>query len=123
MRSPLVSFSLLMSLLAMTSAAQTTIKPGAVKVGAPMTPPKQGSFDRTAIGEYIKTIEMWPKELELKISDPKPSSYLPGFQEFTVGAVYQGNEVLQRQYYLSADGQRFIQGNVFVLSKHPFQKN
>ncbi len=119
MRSLLVSFTL----VALAATAQTTIKPGAVKVSSPMTPAKKRNFDRAAIGDYIRTVEMWPKDLELKISDPKPSAYLPGFQEFTVGAVYQGNEVLQKQYYLSADGQRFIQGNVFMLAKHPFQKN
>ena len=122
MRSLFVYFSL----LTVIASAQTTIKPGAVKVGAPttpMTPAKKPNFDRAAIGDYVRTVEMWPKDLELKISDPKPSAYLPGFQEFTVGAIYQGNEVLQRLYYLSADGQRFVQGNVFMLAKHPFQRN
>ena len=118
MRSLLVSISL----VALTAVAQTTIKPGAVTVGGPAAA-KKTNFDKAAVGEYVKTIEMWPKEVEVKVSDPKPSAYLPGFQEFSVGAIYQGNEVLQRQYYLSADGQRFVQGNVFMLSKHPFQRN
>ncbi len=119
MRRILVSFTL----AALIAAAQITIKPGAAAVGAPAASNKKSTFDRAAVGEYVKTIEMWPKDLELKIGDPKPSAYLPGFQEFTVGAIYQGNEVLQRQYYMSADGQRFVQGNVFMLSKHPFQRN
>ena len=119
MRRILVSFTL----AALVAAAQITIKPGAAAVSAPAASNKKSTFDRAAVGEYVKTIEMWPKDLELKIGDPKPSAYLPGFQEFTVGAIYQGNEVLQRQYYMSPDGQRFIQGNVFMLSKHPFQRN
>ena len=119
MRRILVSFTL----AALVAAAQITIKPGAAAVSAPAASNKKSTFDRAAVGEYVKTIEMWPKDLELKIGDPKASAYLPGFQEFTVGAIYQGNEVLQRQYYMSPDGQRFIQGNVFMLSKHPFQRN
>ena len=119
MRRILVSFTL----AALIAAAQITIKPGAAAVSAPAASNKKSTFDRAAVGEYVKTIEMWPKDLELKIGDPKASAYLPGFQEFTVGAIYQGNEVLQRQYYMSPDGQRFIQGNVFMLSKHPFQRN
>ena len=101
------------------------IKPGPPKVAspAPHSSGKKSTFDKAAISDYVKTIEMWPKDIELKIGDPRASAYLPGFQEFTVGAIYQGNEVLQRQYYLSADGQRFIQGNVFMLAKHPFQRN
>jgi protein-disulfide isomerase len=120
MRSLLVSFSIasLVSGLAMAQQKPVTIKPGASPAAA-----KKSGFDKTAVGEYVKNVEMWPKEVELNISDPKPSAYLPGFQEFTVGAIYQGKEVIQRQYYLSADGQRFIQGNVFMLDKHPFQRN
>ena len=106
-------------------AQPAVIKPGAATVTAPATvsAAKKSTFNKTAIGDYVKTIEMWPKDLEVKVGDPKASAYLPGFQEFTVGAIYQGNEVLQRQYYMSADGKRFIQGNVFMLAKHPFQRN
>ena len=115
----LISFTLISAL----AAAQVTIKPGAPAVGSATSAPKKSGFDKTAVGDYVRTVEMWPKDLELKVSDPKPSSYLPGFQEFTVGAIYQGNEVLQRQYYSTADGKRIIQGNVFMLDKHPFQRN
>ena len=115
----LISFTLISAL----AAAQVTIKPGTPTVGSTASTPKKSGFDKTAVGDYVRTVEMWPKDLELKVSDPKPSSYLPGFQEFTVGAIYQGNEVLQRQYYSTADGKRIIQGNVFMLDKHPFQRN
>ena len=118
------NLSLTFALTAGIMLSQSVIKPGAPVVGGPSSSPAaKKAFDKAAVGEYIKTVEMWPKELELKISEPKASAYLPGFQEITVGAIYQGNEVLQRLYYVSADGQRLIQGNVFMMSKHPFQRN
>lgn len=97
-------------------------KPGAA-AAAPAAAAKKSTFDKKVIADYVRSVEMWSKEVEVRVSDPKASAYLPGFQEFTAGAVVGGNEVLQRQYYLSADGQRVIQGNVYQLSKHPFQRN
>ncbi|HEY3740512.1 MAG TPA: thioredoxin domain-containing protein [Bryobacteraceae bacterium] len=119
MRTLLISFSLASLTVIAQPKPPVTIKPAA----APMTPAKKIPFDKAAVGEYVKNIEMWPKDLELKIGDPKPSAYLPGFQEFSVAAIYQGREVLQRLYYLAPDGKRFIQGNVFMMDKHPFQRN
>jgi len=84
---------------------------------------KKPVFDKAKIEAYVKTMEGWQDNPQLKINvtDPKPSAYLQGFDEFSVVLVYQGEEVIQRNY-LWRDG-KIVQGMVSDVDKHPYQVN
>lgn len=83
----------------------------------------KAAFDKAKIEAYVKSMEGWQDNPQLKInvSDPKPSKYLEGFDEFNVVLVYQGDEVIQRNY-LWRNG-KILQGMVSDINQHPFQTN
>lgn len=86
---------------------------------APATTP----FDKAKVEAYVKSLEGWQDNPQLKIaiSDLKPSAYLEGFDEFTVVLSFQGEEVIQRNYFYRNG--KIVQGMVSDMSKHPFQSN
>ena len=61
----------------------------------------------------------WPQQVQVKIADPKPAADLPGFQEVVVTAS-AGQASQAVTYYVSSDGRRIIQGQVFDVQKNPF---
>jgi protein-disulfide isomerase len=89
----------------------------------PASAATKAAFDKAKIEAYVKSMEGWQDNPQLKInvSDPKPSKYLEGFDEFNVVLVYQGEEVIQRNY-LWRNG-KIVQGMVSDISQHPFQTN
>ena len=105
----------LMALSALVLSAQT----GMVKKSAAAKTP----FDKVKVEAYVKSLEGWQDNPQLKIvvSDPTPSAYLEGFDEFTVVLVYQGAEVIQRNY-MWRDG-KIVTGMVSDTAKHPYQQN
>ena len=105
----------LIALGALALSAQT----GLLEKAAPAKTP----FDKVRIEAYVKSLEGWQDNPQLKIaiSDPKPSVYLEGFDEFNVVLVFQGEEVIQRNYFWR-DG-KIVQGMVSDTAKHPFQSN
>lgn len=89
------------------------------------TRPSTGSktaFDKPAFETYLRYVELFQGPVEIKIDDPKPSRYLPGFSEVTVHYNFEGG-TREKLYYVSADGQNVIQGDVFNINRTPFQFN
>ena len=89
--------------------AQTTATPSA-------------AIDKAAIEAYLRHAELWVPQVTVKIDDPKPSAYLPGFSELAVHLSYQGQSK-DEHYYVSQNGQSIIKGEVYNLGKSPFQSN
>ncbi len=84
--------------------------------------PAKSALDKATLETYLRHVELFRGEVTFKIDDPKPSKYLAGFSEVLVHLIYNGFEK-DELYYISADGQTIIKGDVFDLSKRPFQTN
>lgn len=117
---------LITGLLASAQAPKKVqVKPGGKPtVGGPAatTPaaePKDAPLDMKKVEAMIRHIEGWTSQLQIKF-DNKPSTYLPGFTEIAATVIYNGQEVLQRQFFASKDG-KVIRGSVHDINQHPFQ--
>lgn len=110
------------ALVCASAAAFGQAKPAAAAPGV-AAPASATAFDKAKITSYVKAMEGWSDnpQLVIKVTDPVPSKYLPGFQEFNVILVYMGEEVIQRNY-LWRDG-KIVQGMVSDIHQHPFQQN
>jgi len=84
--------------------------------------PAKSALDKPTLEAYLRHVELFRGEVTFKIDDPKPSKYLPGFSEVLVHLIYNGVEK-DELYYISADGQVIIKGDVYDLGKRPFQGN
>ena len=82
----------------------------------------KGALDKSVFENYLKRIELFRGEVTFKIDDPKPSKYLPGFSEVLVHLIFSNTE-RDELFYISADGQTMVRGDVFNLGKAPFQSN
>jgi len=80
----------------------------------------KASIDKAAIEAYLRHAELWVPQVTVTIDDPKPSAYLPGFSEIAVHLSYQGQSK-DEHYYVSQNGQSIIKGEVYNLTKSPFQ--
>lgn len=82
----------------------------------------KGALDKSTLENYLKRVELYRGSVTFKIDDPKPSKYLPGFYEVLVHLIFENAEK-EELFYISADGQSMIRGDVFSLGKSPFQSN
>jgi protein-disulfide isomerase len=82
----------------------------------------KGALDKTTLENYLKHVELFRGDVTFKIDDPQPSKYLPGFSEVLVHLIFNNVEK-DELFYISADGQNIIRGDVFNLGKSPFQSN
>jgi protein-disulfide isomerase len=83
---------------------------------------KKSAFDKAAFEKYLRYVELFRGQVTMKIGDPKPSKYLPGFDEVTVHLSYNGGSK-DEMYYVSKDGQTIVDGDVYNINKSPFQAN
>jgi protein-disulfide isomerase len=97
--------ALLVSLLAL----------GCVLFAGPSTP----KFDKSKLENYIRYAEGFLSSVKIIIDDPVPSGNA-GFFRVLVH-LSQGDNKLERLYYLTPDGQHFINGSVWDLNGSPFQ--
>src|SRR6202030_3522662 len=68
---------------------------------------------------YIRHLLVWGPQIGVTIDDPKPSP-LPGFVQVGVhGSAGQAHQDLV--FYVSKDGQRIVQGNVYDIALNPFK--
>ena len=81
-----------------------------------------GALDKTVLEKYLRHVELFRGDVTFQIDDPKPSKYLPGFSEVLVHLVFNNIEK-DELFYVSADGQSIIRGDIFNLGKSPFQSN
>ncbi len=84
--------------------------------------PVKSALDKATFEAYLRHVELYRGEVTFKIDDPKPSKYLPGFSEVLVHLIFNDAEK-DELFYVSADGQTIVKGDVFDLSKRPFQAN
>ncbi|HTB17346.1 MAG TPA: thioredoxin domain-containing protein [Bryobacteraceae bacterium] len=84
--------------------------------------PGKGALDKTTFEKYLRHLELFRGDVTFKIDDAQPSKYLPGFSEVLVHLIFNNAEK-DELFYISADGQSILRGDVFNLGKSPFQSN
>ena len=77
------------------------------------------ALNTVALEAYVRHLLMWPAGVEVTIGAPKPSP-LPGFYRVNVQGSLGGRSKVQT-FYVSADSQTVIRGDVFDVKKNPFQ--
>jgi protein-disulfide isomerase len=82
----------------------------------------QSAFNKAALEAYLRYLDLYRVPVTYKIDDPKPSRDVPGFSEVAVHLSFEGGGK-DELYYVSADGQTIIQGDVYHLNRNPFQAN
>ena len=78
--------------------------------------------DKVKLEAYLRHLEVWPDVIKVKIDDPVDAIEMPGLQKIWVHLAYNDAK-LDQSYYVSRDGRRIMKGEVFDLSKSPFQAN
>jgi protein-disulfide isomerase len=84
--------------------------------------PGKGALDKATLENYLRHVELFRGDVTFRIDDPQPSKYLPGFSEVLVHLIFNSVEK-DELFYVSADGQTIIRGDIFNLGKSPFQSN
>jgi protein-disulfide isomerase len=82
---------------------------------ADANPPK---LDKPKLEAYIRYAEAFTSDVQFSIDDPIPSAY-PGYFR-VVAHLTKGQNRLDRVYYVTPDGQRFINGAIWNLKDSPF---
>jgi protein-disulfide isomerase len=83
--------------------------------------PGKNFLDKATLENYVRHLDLFRGDVTVKIEDPKPSKYLPGFSEVLVRLLYNGAE--KDELYYVSDGQTIVKGDVYDLNKRPFQPN
>jgi len=97
--------SLLLCLSALAQTRTTASKP---------------SLDKPKLEAYLRYLELWVPDVNVKIDDPQPVAGVPGFNTVGVHLSYK-QASMDLKYYVSDDGTRVFKGDVYDLTKSPFQ--
>src|SRR3954447_19847205 len=84
------------------------------------SPAGRSALDKAVLEDYVRHLFVWGPQITVKVGDPKPSQSLPGFREVSVVAT-AGQASQEATFYISADGRKIIQGNVYDVTKNPFE--
>jgi protein-disulfide isomerase len=80
----------------------------------------KAAIDKAAIEAYLRHAELWIPQVAVAIDDPQPSAYLPGFSEVAVHLSYNG-QTKDERYYVSQNGKNIIKGDIYDMTRSPFQ--
>lgn len=78
-------------------------------------PPK---LNKPKLEAYIRYSEGFTSDVHFSIDDPIPSAYKGYFR--VVAHLTKGNNRLDRVYYVTPDGQHFVNGAIWDLNNSPF---
>jgi protein-disulfide isomerase len=91
----------------------------AILFSAPDTAEKKSAWDKPTFEAYVRHLNVWGPQIKVDIGEPKPSP-IPGFSEVIVHAS-AGSASADFPYYVSKDGQKVVQGNVYDIAQNPFK--
>jgi len=77
------------------------------------------ALDKATLEAYVRHLFVMGPQIQIQVEDPKPST-LPGFVEVTVRAS-AGNVSQSFPFYVSKDGQKILQGNVYDIAQNPYK--
>jgi protein-disulfide isomerase len=83
---------------------------------------QKSALDKATLESYLRHVELWIPQVSVKIDDPKPSNAMPGLSEVWVHASYNG-ATKDFLYYVSKDGRNLIKGEIYDVTRSPFQSN
>ncbi len=96
------------------SAGSTAKKPAAA------SKPQKSALNKAVLEAYLRHLSVWEPPVNVEISDPQPSSQLPGFEEITVrasmGAAHQ-----EETFLVTKDGQKIVRATVYDVNESPFK--
>ncbi len=84
----------------------------------PAASAKKSALDKAVMEDYVRHLFVWGPQIQVAIGDPKPSP-IPGFSEVTVTGSASGASQ-EATFYVSKDGQKLLQGNVYEINSSPF---
>ena len=102
--------------LLLTIAAALLLAPA----GPAQNTAKKSAFDKATMEAYVRHLWVLGPDFKIAVSDPKPSTLLPGFKDVTV-RVSQGAMSQDIALMISNDGAKIVQGNVFDVNFNPFK--
>jgi protein-disulfide isomerase len=82
---------------------------------------KKSFLDKATLEAYVRHLFVWPTQITVKVSDPRPSK-VDGLLEITVTGS-MGNASQSSHFFVSRDGQSVVQGTAFAVSENPFKSN
>lgn len=88
----------------------------------PLAAAKKKSFlDKPTMESYVRHLFVWPAQIAVTISDPKPSK-VDGMMEMTVTGS-MGGASQASTFFVSRNGENVIQGMSFDVNTNPFKSN
>jgi protein-disulfide isomerase len=81
--------------------------------------PQKTAFDKATLEAYVRHLMVYGPQIQVAVGDPKPSP-MPGFMQVTIHAS-AGQAKQDLLFYVSKDGQKIVQGNVFDVKDNPFK--
>jgi protein-disulfide isomerase len=99
--------SVVLSFFSALSGAQT-----------PAKAPSKSGLDKATLEQYVRHLFVWGPQIQVKVSDPKPST-LSGFQQMDVVAS-AGNASQEETFLISNDGKKIVRGVVYDVAENPF---
>jgi len=120
---PVLSKSFLVAALvglATWSAAQPPARKPAPQKKVAATKPKESALDKATLEPYVRHLFVWGPKIQVTLSDPAPSSQLPGFLEVKVQASAAGASQ-EETFLVSSDGQKILKAAVFDIAQNPFK--
>src|SRR5579871_2839276 len=88
----------------------------------PASTAKKSALDKASLEAYLRHVELFRGPVTFRADDPKPSKTLPGFSEVVVHWTYDGGG-RDDLYYVSADGQTIVKGDIYNVNQNPFAGN
>src|SRR3712207_4807468 len=82
----------------------------------------KSALDKAVIEDYVRHLFVWGPQITIKVADPKPATDLPGFHEIRILAS-AGQASQELVFYATPDGKRIVQGNIYDISKSPFEND
>jgi protein-disulfide isomerase len=79
-------------------------------------------LDKAQLEQYLRYAEGFTQDVHFKFDEPVPSPY-PGFYRLTLHLTTDAGGKLDRVYYLTADGQKLVNGALWDLKMSPFAES
>ena len=76
-------------------------------------------FDKAKFEAYVRHLFVLNPQYKVDIAEPKVNATMPGFSDVSV-KISLGERSAENLFYVSADGQKIVQGTVYDIAKNPF---
>lgn len=100
--------------------AAQPVRPGSSPKPTP-APARPSALDKATLEAYLRYLFVWGPQVQVRLSDPTPSTRLPGFFEVKVHAS-AGAASQEETFLVSQDGRKILKALVFDVTRHPFSE-